>query len=387
MSFGVVIKTRLKMKNIINITIMLFALLAVTNFSLAQNSAETEKIIKYLESTIEYRDKIIISNTSQEVVALDIISNSLIFETGENYGSLLREQYFINSDNKLTSFNTVSDILASNEFIESIKAKKFKLNTEEDGVAFQTMLKLIDGESGYGFFKEDNSWYFIRSKFFDDIRAYVVVTDAKGQISSIVFNKKLMNEVPETLQRVGEYIPQNKDLENIISKKDSAYMHNYLLDKVNCVFEISPRKYYSVNKKATPSIFECAFKITNKDDSISEHKFMLVSNNKEYLKPSRDEILKMPSFLEYLQEKHKIKTEEDGKLFQDFLDDFTLASKSNNKVKTFYNKENIWVFVREKSFGDLKGYVVKVDGEYKVSYIENNTISDENIARIKKEKP
>lgn len=387
MSFGVVIKTRLKMKNIINITIMLFALLAVTNFSLAQNSAETEKIIKYLESTIEYCDKIIISNTSQEVVALDIISNSLIFETGENYGSLLREQYFINSDNKLTSFNTVSDILASNEFIESIKAKKFKLNTEEDGVAFQTMLKLIDGESGYGFFKEDNSWYFIRSKFFDDIRAYVVVTDAKGQISSIVFNKKLMNEVPETLQRVGEYIPQNKDLENIISKKDSAYMHNYLLDKVNCVFEISPRKYYSVNKKATPSIFECAFKITNKDDSISEHKFMLVSNNKEYLKPSRDEILKMPSFLEYLQEKHKIKTEEDGKLFQDFLDDFTLASKSNNKVKTFYNKENIWVFVREKSFGDLKGYVVKVDGEYKVSYIENNTISDENIARIKKEKP
>ena len=376
------------MKNIINITIMLFALLAVTNFSLAQNSAETEKIIKYLESTIEYNGVLLFSGTSQEVVALDIIQNRLIFETGEKYGSILRQQYFINSGNKLKPFKTVNDILSSNEFIESIKIKKFKLNTEEDGVAFQSMLKEIDGESGLGFFKENNSWYFIRTKFFDDFRAYVVVTDTKGQISSIVYKKKLMKEVPEMLQKIGVYIPQNKDSEKkIISKKDSTYMHNYLLDKVNCVFEISPRKFYSVNKKSDPSIFECAFKITNDDDSTSKHRFMLVSNDKEYLKPSGDEILKMPFFLEYLQEKHKIKTEEDGRLFQDLLDDLTPVSKSNNDFKTFYNKENIWVFVREKSFGDLKGYVLKIDIKYKVSYIEYTTISDENIERIKKEKP
>ena len=174
------------MKNTINLSIILFAFLTGTSFSFAQDISETEKIIKYLESTIEYSDKIIVSNTAQEVAALDIIKNRLVFETGENYGSILREQYFINSDNKLTPFKTATDILSSNEFIESIKTKKFKLSTEEDGVAFQTMLKLIDTEPGFGFFKENLSWYFIRSKFFDDIRAYVVVTDTEGQISSIV---------------------------------------------------------------------------------------------------------------------------------------------------------------------------------------------------------
>ena len=373
------------MKNTINLSIILFAFLTGTSFSFAQDISETEKIIKYLESTIEYSDKIIVSNTAQEVAALDIIKNRLVFETGENYGSVLREQYFINSDNKLTPFKTATDILSSNEFIESIKAKKFKLSTEEDGVAFQTMLKLIDTEPGFGFFKENLSWYFIRSKFFDDIRAYVVVTDTEGQISSIVYKKKLMKEVPKILQKIGAYIPQNKDSEkSIISKKDSTYMHNYLLDKVNCVFEISPRKFYSVNKKSAPSIFECAFTISTDDDATSKHRFMLVSNSKEYLKPSRDEILKMPFFLEYLQEQHKIKTEEDARLFQDLLDNLTLFSSSNNDVKTFYNKENIWVFVREKSFGDLKGYILKIDVEYRISYIEYTTISDENIARIKK---
>lgn len=373
------------MKKIINLTILLFT---VTNFCLAQDSPETEKIIKYLESTIEYRDKIIVSNTSQEVVELDIIKNKLIFETGESYGSIIREQYFINSGNKLTPFKTTNDILSSNEFIESIKIKKFKLNTEEDGVAFQSMLKLIDAEGGFGFFKENNTWYFIRSKFFDDIRAYVVVTDTKGQISSIVYKKKLMKEVPKILQRIGEYIPQNKDLEkNIISKEDSTYMHNYLLDKVNCVFEISPRKFYSVNKKSTPSIFECTYTISKDDESTSKRRFMLVSNDKAYLKPSGDEILKMPFFLEYLQEKHKIKTEEDGRLFQDLLDDLIPVSKSNNNVKTFYNEESIWVFVREKRFGDLKGYILKIDVKYRVSYLEYTAISDENIARIKKKDP
>lgn len=363
-------------------TIILFALLTLTNLSFAQT--ETEKIIKYLESTIEYSGKLIVSKTSQEVVALDIIQNRLIFETGEKYGSILRQQYFMKSGKKLIPFKTTNDILSSDEFIESIKTKKFKLNTEEDGVAFQSMLKQIDGESGYGFFKENNSWYFIRSKFFDDLRAYVVVTDIKGQISSIVFKKKLMNEVPKTFQKIGVYISHNNDSKKgEISKNDNAYMHNYMLDKVNCVFEISPPKFHSENKEPTPSLFECSFAITAHDNSISKHRFKLVSKNKGYLKPSRDEILKMPFFLEYLKENYEIKTEEDGSLFQDLLDDFTPVRKSDSNVKTFYNKENIWVFVRQTYTSDLKGYIVKIDEKYRISYIEYTTISDENIARVK----
>jgi len=389
------------MKKIINLTTMLFTLLIVTNFSFAQDKAETEKITKYLESTIEYRHWLIVSHTwPQKVLALDIIESELTFNPGkEKTTIIIQEQYFIKSDNKLIPYKTLNDMLSSNEFIGSIKTKKFKLNTEEDGVAFQSMLWLIDKEPGLGFFKENNSWYFIRSKFFDDIEAYVVTTDKKGQIASVVYQKKLRKEVPKTLlpsaatllaislQSIGT--KQDMDVEKVtISKKDSTYMHNYLLDDLNYVFEISPNSFNSVNEISTLSIFKCALKITD-EFAIGKDPFLLVVSNNEYItKSSVERVLKMPLFLKSLQEKYKIETEEDARLFLNVLEDLVLI-KNNfyNDIKTFYKKENMWIFVRKKRFNDLEGYILKVDKRYRVSYIEYTTISDENIERIKNKDP
>jgi len=389
------------MKKIINLTIMLFALLTVTSFSFAQDKAETERIIKYLESTIEYNGKLIISSRLQKILASDIIESSLTFSNDQSGSyNVIQEQYFIRSGNQLTPYKTLNDMLSSSEFIESIKTKKFELNTFKDGFDFQSMLFPIDNKRGLGFFKEENSWYFIRSKFFDDIKAYVVTTDEKGQISSVVYEKKLKKEVPKTFQKSYEEklmkevakmikksdeVSQNNDSEtNIISKKDSTYMHNYLLSNLNYVFEISPQSLNSVNKISTISIFKCALKII-KVDAILKNPFLLVANNNEYIKQSSGErVLKMPLFLKSLQEKYKIETEEDARLFQDLLDDLDLFNFGfHNDIKTFYKKENMWVFVRKKRFDDFEGYILKADKKYRVSYIEYTTISDENIERIK----
>ncbi len=390
------------MKKTINLTIMLFALLTVTSFSFAQDIAETEKITKYLESTIEYRSRLIVSSTSQEVLASNISESRLTFNTGQKGDNIIQEQYFIKSGDKITPHKTLNDMLSSSEFIESIRTKKFKLNTDDDVLAFQSMLRLIDQEPGLGFFKENNSWYFIRSKFFDDIEAFVVTTD-EGQISSIVYVEKLKKEVPKTLQKSNESAEmkdaanmaaksvksaQNSDSEeNSIFKKDSTYMHNYLLNDLNYVFEVSPQSLNSVNKLSTVSIYKCALKITD-EFAIGRSPFFLVVNNNEYIKQSSgDKVIKMPLFLKSLQEKYKIKTEENAKLFLNVLDDLQLFSKSDNNLKTFYNKENVWIFVRKKRFDDLEGYILLLDKDYRVSYIEYTPISEENIARIKKKDP
>ena len=213
-----------------------------------------------------------------------------------------------------------------------------------------------------------------------------------------------MKEVPKTLQQFeqtqmaqaakmaqliqsGKISEKNNLEKNTISKKDSTYMHNYLLDDLNYVFEISPQSLNSVNKISTISIFKCALKITD-EVAILRDPFLLVVDNNKYTKQSSGEgVLKMPLFLKSLQEKYKIKTEEDAKLFQNLVDDLALFRRSNNEIKTFYKKDNIWVFVRKKRFSDLKGYILLVDKKNKVSYLEYTTISDENIARIKKKDP
>ncbi len=379
-------------RNLIKSITLLSIFLFLTSISFAQNNVEQTKINDYLESTVKYSNKLMVNSTSQKVLASDIIESELIFYTDDNGYCTIQEQYFIKSGNKLTAFRYKSDMLASSEFIESIKSKKFKLNTEEDGVAFQTILTLMDNELGLGFFKEDNIWYFIRSKFFDDIKAYVITTDKKGQISMVVYENELKKELPEILLKSREIIRNTNSEKAIVSKKDSAFMHRYILDRANYTFEESPLNFYSVNKISSILINKCALEITEKYEdestSTSRHSFMLVSNNNEYIKQSSvNKLLEMPLFLKSLQKKYTIKTKEDARLFQYVLDDLAPVSRSDIELKTFYKKDNMWFFVREKSFDDLKGYILILDDKNKVSYMEYTTISEKSIIRIKMKDP
>lgn len=382
------------MKN--KITIKHLVLLSLFTFCLSTGFAQNDKgqleTKKYLESTIDYSNEILIGSTSQKVLASDIIESKLTFSTGDkhSYGTI-KQQYFIKSGSKLTPFSYQNEMMASSEFIESIKSKKFKLNTEKDGIAFQSMLKLFDNERGLGFFKEGNMWYFIRSKFFSKIRAYVVTTDKKGQISKVVYVDELEKDLPETLLKAGEVEQDNNIEKNTISKKDSAYMHRFLLENANYTFEIAPLNFYSVNKISSISINKCNMIITHGEKGMSSSlikSFMLVSNNDEYIKKaSINDLLEMPLFLESLQKKYKIDTEEDARLFQYVLDDLSPVSRSDIELKKFYKKDNMWIFVREKRFDDLKGFILVLDDKNKVSYMEYATISEESMLRIKMKNP
>ena len=370
---------------------ILISILAFINLTaFGQNNVEQTKIKDYLKSTIQNKNTLLISNISQNIVASDIIKSSLTINTGDKYNNnTIQELYFIKTDNKLTSFKNLSELLASNEFLESIKSKKFKLTTEEDGIAFQSILKLMDNERGLGFFIEENTWYFIRDKFFDDVKAYVVTTDKNGQITNIAYENKLKKVLPETVLKAGETTNYSNS-EATFSKKDSVYMRNYLFDNTNYKFEVTPLNFYSINKISSILINKCNLKVTEGDEGSSftnNTPFVLVSNNNEYIKTSINELLETSLFLKSLQEKYTLKTEDDARLFQYVLDDLSPVSKFDIELKTFYKKDNMWFFVREKSFDDLKGYILLVDEKNKVSHIEYTTISEKNILRLKMKDP
>jgi len=380
------------MKKINNITIVLSSLLAISTFSFGQNNVEVEKITKYLESTIDYKDWLMVSSTAQNIVAVDILESRLSFNVGQKSSSILQEQYFIKSDNKLTPYKTLNDMFSSSEFIESIKIKKFKLNTDEDGLAFEGLLWSIDKERGLGFFKEDNVWYFVRSEFFDNKEVFVVSTDENGQINSVIYEEKLQKEMPDlpvesyklaltkAAAAAASAPPQNTASKiKTVSEKDSTYMNTYLLDDLNYVFEISPESLNSVNAISTISIYKCALKITE-NAFVNRTPFLIVANNETYIKQSEGEkVLNMPIFLESLEEKYKLKTEADAKLFFNLLNDLELFefNRKDDELNTYYEKDKKWIFVRKKSFGKMKGYVLTVDEKHKVSHIEYTDVANE----------
>ncbi|WP_298364526.1 hypothetical protein [uncultured Lutibacter sp.] len=368
--------------------VSLLTFISVAVFS--QNNAEQTKIKNYLKSTILNKNTLLINSASQNVTASDIYQGELLFSTSHHDGhNILQIQYFIKTGSKLTSFKNLSELLASSEFIESIKSKKFKLTDEDEGVAFQSFLKLLDYKNGLGFFIEDNTWYFIRNKFFDDIEAYVVTTDKKGEITNIIYQNKLKKALPKTLLQAGE-TNDYTDSEAVISKEDSDFIRNYLFNTTNYEFEISPLNFYSIHKISNISINKCNLKVTEgeKGNSFTNNTpFVLVSSNNEYIKTSINELLERPLFIKSLQEKYTLKTEDDARLFQYVLDDLSPVSKFDIELKTFYKKDNMWFFVREKSFDNLKGYILLVDKNNKVSSIEYTTISEENILRIKMKNP
>lgn len=370
------------------LAISILTFISVASFS--QNNTEQTKIKDYLKSTILNKSELLVSSASQNVTASDIYQSELLFSTSHHDGhNILQIQYFIKIGNKLIAFKNQNDLLASNAFLESIKSKKFKLTTEEDGVTFQSFLKLLDFERGLGFFTEDNTWYFIRDKFFDDIKAYIVTIDNKGQILSIDYEDELKKTLPETLLQAGENIDDTNS-EASISTKDSDFMRNYLFENTNYEFEVSPLDFYSLNKISSISINKCNLKVTEGEEGNSwtnNTPFMLISSNNEYIKSSVDGLLEMPLFLNSLQEKYTIETEDDAQLFQNVLDDLSPVSQFDIELKTFYKKDNMWFFVREKRFDDLNGYILVVDDKNKVSYLEYATISEESILRIKMNDP
>lgn len=370
--------------------ILIFLLLNVSVF--CEETAEQKKINKYLLSTVQLKNKQIVSSKSQSISISDIIEGSLTFSTGDaNAYNTIKAEYFLKSNNKLISFSDINTLIASKEFIASIKAKKFNLKTEDDAVAFQSFLKLIDNERGLGYFKEDNTWYFIRSKFFKRVRACIVKTDKMGQVAEISIADELKKAVPEKLLKVGETTFNANSKKSIVSKKDSIFIYNSLKSNSNYTFEVSPLDFYSLNKISTISISNCAMKVTEGVENMSSTsitRFMLVSNNNEYIKKtSINDLFKMPLFIKSLQKKYTIKTKEDARLFQYILDDLEPISQSDIALKTFYKKDNMWVFVREKRFDDIKGYIVLLDDKNKVSYMEYTEISEESFLKIKMRDP
>ena len=375
-------------RNLIKNIALLLMFLFLTGVGFAQDETESKNVIKYLESKVKYSNKLIVKNSVQTVIQSDILEADLSVNIGDPYNdALIIHSYFIKVENDLIPFESRSKVITSSEFIEGMKKKNFKLKTEEDGIAFQSLLCSIDTERPKGFFQIENNWYFIRTKFFDDVSAYEITTDNKASIISVKYHSKLKISIPETILGEGKKVNSNSN-NNGVTKKDSIFTHNYLLEKANYAFGSSKVELPINIKKPTVALYHCDLKYTeifsDGVESSTTYSFMLISNSEEN-KICRDgkALIQSRLFAEVIRDDYKIKTKDDVKKFQYLLDALSPVSQFEIKHKTSYEKDGIWYFVREKSFDDLYGFMVKADKQGSVDYIDYSSFKDEEILRFR----
>lgn len=79
----------------------------------------------------------------------------------------------------------------------------------------------------------------------------------------------------------------------------------------------------------------------------------------------------------------KLKTDADAKLFQNFLNE--MESKIENV--RFYKKDGFFLFVRDKSFDEESGYIVKTNKNGQIERIASSGFSEKDILRFRMQDP
>ncbi|MDY0310016.1 MAG: hypothetical protein RBR29_09560, partial [Castellaniella sp.] len=278
-------------------------------------------------------------------------------------------------------------MLVSPQFIELLKDSKFKLKTEDDAIALQTLLCLIDNYKALGYFKEDQTWYFVRDKFFDDTTAYEIVTDKKARIVSITHHSDLKKEVPESFLAAGKKEDFDQ-IRNTVSEEDSLWSRNYLFQKADYSFSHDRLDLPIDTSQSLADVYHCKLETTeiysDGVEGTTHYSFMLLSNDGIYeVFQNEEELIKSELFTDSILSVMTIANEEDAGAFQNLMDYLNPVDDSFRFEKEYYQQDGIWIFLRDTRFDDTLGYMVKTDESGAIKYVEYSPITDTDILRFK----
>ena len=305
------------------------------------------------------------------------ISNAKIVNAGFAYRSSEKDleifssnHFFLLNSGNVNVFQTVYQLVTSPDFLKTLR-NDFKINTKDNAAIFQDLLYLIDQRSSWtSFFKQDNNWYFIRRTMFDDIEAWKVNTDASGTILSIEFSEKMEIEKPvEVFETDYPAVDYEVLTDYILSDSYIQAIEKILKEKIK--YKESAEQYTNETLGAISdaTFYKFSFTLEEKVEDL-EYGTYTSSTNQVFeaidfndtmqLFQNFTEILESSLFLESLKPSFELKEDADASIFEAMLDVFT-NYMSNDKMILF--EDQVWYLVREESFGNKVGFVVKVDTE------------------------
>lgn len=351
---------------------------------LAQTEIEAAK--KYLENQVKQTEEILITKKQQDVLDADIIEASLSIRLGDEYNmNHISSACFIKQNGKLYAFENTSAMIekSSGEFIKAFNPN-FTLKTEEDAIKLRSIFFALDHNTKGKIFKQDDKWCFVQQDWFGELQYYEVTTNNAGKVTAIAFVEKKTDMPEETMGENKQNQIFNNENETV-SQSDQQQIKKGLQKFFDSyTFDLVPIKFEGLENSLNLFDGKLSVKVVYEDNmsSSSFFQFVLLENNKKYdIIRDREGLLYNKEFVHLLSEKLTINNEAEAQQFEKLLDEIKTADKFEKK---HYKKDNVWCFVREKTFDDLEGFLVLVDKNGKILYVDHSrNINDAAILKIK----
>jgi len=366
-----------------NTLVLLAALILLPTVILGQSSNE---IVSHLDNSLSFEHTVLTNGAMSQISNIEIVKVRMILIIDKDeYGSggPVFEKYYSRIGDKLKKISSPLELIELPEFINNFKSN-FKLKTPEDGLVLQTALSVItEDERNEGFFVHDNKWYFIRSEFW---RSYFVVkTDNNGNITSIKHTKGIEEDIPDDVHYYSEteYYPEFETPE--LSESVINQLTQLFKEEINYRFTVEEGQSEYFNKISAAKYHRANFIVSEQyeDETYeSSHQINVISYKGEI--ESSSKIWETKLFLESMKPVFSLKTDSDALLFQSFLNE---QEYKDHDVR-FYREDELWMFVRDESFGEEEGYIVKADDNGTVTRIGNRTgFSEPDILRFRMQEP
>jgi hypothetical protein len=348
--------------------------------------ANSDQVKEVLQAKVKENAECLIAKDKQSILSADIIQAGLSVNLGNRFNdNFITDGLFLKTDAGITTYEDFFDLIQADELLKSINPD-FKLKTEEDGIQLRSLFFKIDMQSMDGFFKTDNAWYFILRDFFGEVQGYKVSVDANGTIKKIEYSSDLGIDVP--LEKMGEdsNIRFDKPDKDYISTSDTKKMIEMLSGKASYSFEVAPSSFE--NADLPVNIYTANLVVITKGeygDSKSNSPFIVIEKeNKIELVSSMSDLIDNLIFNKAICSAFTIKNEIDAKKLEKFIDEI---DPTDNQEKRFYKQEDVWFFVRENMFDQMKGYLAMVDEEGKIKAFDSSDINFQGIMKLRMKDP
>lgn len=314
------------------------------------------------------------------------ISSAVIVKAGVAYTlpqadlSLIEsEKLFLVSGSDAAAFNSEYELLTSPQFVSSIQSN-YRLQSNADAEAFHNLFSQIDMRwSRTCFYQQGNSWYFIRSTFFDDVEFWRIDTDDSGKVQTITYESRMEVTIPDQVVEPDERSPLLELQADIkISSAQLDAMKQHINSNINFTQSVNRLTDYTISQISNAIICEHNFNIEevytdSEGNSYNSTRVSLVisvnHNGDESFFESHTDVLTSSIFLGSISPKFTLKTDEDAKLFEKILDEITPFYEPK---KERLQKDNAWFFIRDESFGDNEGFAVTIDTNGKIQRITHS---------------
>ena len=355
------------------------------------SAADNSDIIKYLNNSVNFSPRVVAGGGNSDLINSYVVNAVLDVNLGNEYSNVTIENlFYLKTPASLKSFESINDLIASPDFIKSID-KNFSLKSEPNADILQKFFMLLDDFGrGEGYFNKGDCWYFIRNKFFSDIEAWRIKVDNSGRIDSINYVYSISDEIPGELS--GKSIIPDKNSRKYLSPEDSLKIISELVKKADYNFIVEEKNLNAEGISEEFGIFNGRLDIKKTYEgggggTMNFNFILLTRGDKYHIFQSGKSLLCDDLFVGGVLNNITLKDGNDALAFTAVIDSLNPVSEPEKENCRVFNKDDIWFFVREKSFDDLYGYMLKTDENDKINIIDYNKFSEENILKFRMKDP